>query len=109
AGGGEAGRRRRSVGVGGRRPGPGLLLGGLLAQAQPAGQAGGVGGVVVQQAVALGVARLLPAFLLVEAFAQGGLDVVGLGPVEARRLLGRLAPAQQLVLGLGQPLGGRVD
>ena len=45
------------------------------------------------------------ALLLLEPLAEGGLDVVELGAVLLGGALGGLAPAQQLVLGLGQAVG----
>ena len=78
--------------------GPGLAL------LDPAEEAGGVGLVAVEELEPFGVGRVV-AFLPLEPLAEGGLDVVELGAVLLGGLLGCLAPAQQLVLGLGQAVG----
>ena len=78
-----------------------------LALLDPAEEAGGVRLVAVEELDVLGNGGPV-AFLLLEALAEGGLDVVELGPVLLSGPLGRPAPAQQLVLGLGRRSAGRM-
>src|SRR5215211_2730499 len=117
AGGGPASPERR----GHHRPGrqshrePGLLRRPLLAVARrglalpdPAQEAGGVGLVAVEELEPFRVPGLV-AFLPLEAFAEGGLDVVELGAVLLGGPFGGLAPAKELVLGFGQAVGRGAD